>query len=58
MTQNEFNQFLGTFTDMTDLQYACEYWGSLTDEEKIKCTASDIITDIKCTYEAKEEMEG
>lgn len=57
MTQKEFNQFLNTLTDITDVQYACECWHSLTDEEKMKCTANDILVDIQCTYKAKEEME-
>ena len=55
MTQKEFNQFLNTLADITDVQYACECWDSLTENEKIKCTVDDIILDIKCTYEAVAE---
>ena len=57
MTQNEFNKFIQTLTDVTDIQYAYEYWDSLTENEKTKCTANDIINDIQCTYESVDEME-
>lgn len=57
MTQNEFNKFLRTLTDVTDIQYAYECWDSLTENEKTRCTVNDIINDIQCTYKAVEEME-
>ena len=57
MTQNEFSEFLETLTDITDIQYACECWASLTDKEKVEHTVNDILADIQGTYEALAEME-
>ena len=58
MTQNEFSKFLDTLTDITDVQYACECWDSLTDKERAEHTANDVLADIQGTYEAVAEMEG
>ena len=57
MTQNEFDKFLKTLYDTTDVQYACECWDSLTDKERAEHTVNDVLADIRGTYEAVAEME-
>jgi hypothetical protein len=57
MTSKEFEQYLNDLTDLTDYQYACETWDSMTDIEKERCTPKMMDGYIADTYVAVSEME-
>lgn len=57
MFTTEFLEYLNSLTDLTDYQYACEAWDSMTNEEQFNCTPEKMDAYIKDTYLAVSEME-